>query len=278
MRLYNVTNITNTMTYLYGQDGSTVREFPGGAEQRSIELSKQGGISFYGYDVDGNKIDSGPDGPRTPFFGSAYIQNKLEYRDLVLNFGLRYERVDLNEPMPNNLEAPAFDAQYDYIDVSQLSETKPYDYLLPRVNFAFPVTDRTVFYAQYGKYIQMASLNGLIQPVRILSAEVLPTTRSPYDLGGNVVGFLAKPEKTTQYELGIRQSLSDNFAFTITTFYKDLRDLLRADRVISTGQGEVAEGNPLIVALVNNDFGTVKGLEMTLELRRTRRLAARFKF
>ncbi len=277
MRQFQVNNISAAQTYLFGQTGNVPRTFENDI-QRRIELSKRGDIRFYGYDVDGNKLNSGPDGPRHPFFGSAYLQNKLEYRDLVLNLGLRYERIDINEPVPDNLEAPTFDPKFDYIDESTLKETPANDYLLPRINFAFPVTDRTVFYAQYGKYVQMPQLNGLIQPVRVLSGEVLPTSRSPFDLGGLVVGFLAKPERTTQYEMGIRQALSDNFAFTITTFYKDLRDLLRADRVISTGQGEVAEGNPLIVALLNNDFGTVKGLEMTMELRRVRRLSARLNY
>lgn len=277
MRLFAVGDIAAALTYLNGTNGNAIRQFESDT-QRRIELSRRGGISYYGYDVDGNKNNSGADGPRNPFFGSAYLQNKLEYRDLVLNFGLRFERIDINEPTPDNLEAPTYDPKLNYIDESTLGRTKAQDYVLPRINFAFPVTDRTVFYAQYGKYVQMGQLSGLIQPIRVLSNLVLPTSRSPYNLGGALAGFLAKPERTTQYEMGIRQSLNDNFAFTITTFYKDLRDQLRQDRVISTGRGEVAEGNPILVALQNNDFGTVKGLEMTLELRRTKRLAARFNY
>ncbi|MGH7450041.1 MAG: TonB-dependent receptor [bacterium] len=278
MRLYSVGDIAAALTYLYGQTGNVIRQFDN-EEQRRIELSKRGVFTFYGYDVDGKKINSGPDGPRNPFFGSAYLQNKLEYRDLVLNFGLRFESIDINEPAPLNLEAPAYDAQYDYIDESQLTKTKANNYVLPRVNFAFPVTEKTVFYAQYGKYVQMSQLNGVITSIRNLSRYVLPTSRLPYELGGGrIIGFLAKPERTTQYEMGIRHALTDNFALTITTFYKDLRDLLRQDRYISTGQGDIASGNPILVAFLNNDFGTVKGLEMTLELRRTKRLATRVNY
>ena len=277
MRLFNPTNIAAALTYLNGSTGNSTRQFTSDL-QRKVELTRAGGIAYFGYDVDGNKVNSGPDGARHPFFASAYVQNKLEYRDLVINLGLRFERIDINEPIPDNIEAPTYDPSLNYIDESTLGETEANDYVLPRINFAFPVTDKTVFYAQYGKYVQMSALNGLIHPISVLSSETLPTSRSPIDLGGNVVGFLAKPERTTQYEMGIRQSLSDNFAFTITTFYKDLRDLLRADRVISTGASDVAAGNPLIVALVNNDFGTVKGLEMTMELRRVKRLAARLNY
>jgi outer membrane receptor protein involved in Fe transport len=81
-----------------------------------------------------------------------------------------------------------------------------------------------------------------------------------------------KPERNTQYELGFRQSLSDNFATTISGFYKDLRNQLSIRRVFND------LGNPMFVALQNEDFGTVKGLEFTFELRRTNRLAAKVNY
>jgi hypothetical protein len=81
-----------------------------------------------------------------------------------------------------------------------------------------------------------------------------------------------KPERTTQYEMGIRQVLSDNFAFTVTGFYKDLRDLMALRRQTNS------LGVPIFVAYKNEDFGTTKGLEMTLELRRTNRLSAKVNY
>jgi hypothetical protein len=48
--------------------------------------------------------------------------------------------------------------------------------------------------------------------------------------------------------------------------------------VFADGSGTLAAGTPIFVGWINNDFGTSKGLEMTLELRRTQRLAARVNY
>ena len=271
MRRYRVGGIRQALTFLYGIDGNTPRTFESERE-RIIRLTKAGFFTYYGYDVDGNRVDSGPNGPRNPLFASLYIQNKLEYRDLIINLGLRYERFDIKILKPDNPFDPKFDQKLDWIDENSLVEVGKYEYLLPRVTFSFPVTDRTVFYALYGKYAQMPSLNQIYRGLRLLSATVSPRTRSPYGFWGLLAAWTAKPERTTSYELGLRQAITDNFAFTITSFYRDLRDQLRYDRVYSP------DGSVIISGLVNNDFGTVKGIELTLELRRTKRLAGRINY
>ena len=276
MRAYSVNDIRGYMDFLYGIDGTTNRSFTDDYVRR-VELAKAGNIQTYGFDIDGvNKVDSGINGPRNPLFASAYVQSKLEYRDLIINLGVRYERLDAKVLQPDNVSNPTYDKTNLWIDENSVIETEANDYLLPRINFAFPVTDRTVFYAQYGKYVQMPNLNDLYRGgIRTLSRDVIPETRSLYGFFGQYVGFTAKPERTEQYELGIRQSLTDNFALTITTFYKDMQDLLRLDRVVADGSGAQAAGTPIIAGWINNDFATSKGLELTLELRRTKRLAAK---
>lgn len=280
MRFYQVNNIRGYLQYLYGIDGQTTRTF---ADEyvRRVELSRTniGNIFYYGWDVDGiNKVNSGVNGPTNPLFASGYVQSKLEYRDLIINFGLRYERLDAKVLQPDDFENPTYDKSNDYIDETTLRESPANDYILPRVNFAFPVTDRTVFYAQYGKYVQMPNLNDLYRGgVKQLSTTINPQSRIIYSLGTGAsgVGYAAKPERSEQYELGIRQSVTDNFAFTVTTFYKELQDLLRLDRIVADGTGSLERGTPIYVGWLNTDFGTSKGLELTLELRRTKRLAAK---
>lgn len=285
MRGYSIGNIRNYLEYFYDdQTGAAKRDVTDPLLTR-VEAAKGtiGNIGFYGYDADGRtKINSGVYGARHPMFASGYMQTKWEYRDLILNVGLRYERIDAKVLQPVSAEiSPNDKSLYDPTNQtlleSSVTETEAQDFLLPRVNFAFPVTDRTVFYAQYGKYVQMPNLDDLYRGgFRTLSRDVLPETRSLYGFFGQYVGFTAEPEKTEQFELGIRQSLTDNFAFTVTSFYKDLSDQLRLDRVYADGKGTLANGTPILSGWVNNDFGTSKGLELTLELRRTKRLAAKF--
>ncbi len=281
MRSYSVNDISAYLVYLYGRDGASTRTFANDYLRR-VELGSRGNIFYLGWDVDGkSKVNSGPLGPRHPLFGSSYVQTKWEYRDLILNFGLRYERIDAKilQPVNPEIQPQDYDAVNLFIKEEAVTETDAYDYLLPRLNFSFPVTDRTVFYAQYGKYIQMPNLNDLFRGgIRSLSRDVLPESRSLYGFFNQYVGFTAKPERTDQYELGIRQTVTDNFAFTLTAFYKNLRDQLRFDRLLADGTGRLAAGTPFVSGWFNNDIGTSKGLEMTLELRRTKRLSARVNY
>jgi outer membrane receptor protein involved in Fe transport len=272
-RSYSVGNIAAAMTFLNGPDGKTPQSFTS-AEQRRVLLSQRGVINHYGYDVDGNKVTGdGVDAPRKPFFASAYLQNKLEFQDLVLNFGLRFEHFDSKNKTFADPLAPydsLFNQTLDVIREDKLVDQEAVSYVLPRISFSFPVTANTVFYAMYGLYAQMPSLNQLYVGNTTLSRTVSINTRGNAFL--TPVGLLLRPERTTQYEVGFRQAISDNLALTLTGFHKDLKDQIGVRPFLN------AAGNRIFYAYLNEDFGTVKGLELTLDLRRTNRLSARFNY
>ena len=272
-RSYTVNSIQRSMEYLYGLYGTTPRTFES-LEKLSIELAKTsaGNINYYGYDVFGNEVDSDPDGPQKPLFASAYIQNKFEFRDLILNVGARLEYYDTKAKgfADPNQYMSVFNEDLDVIDRSKLVEAEPFKLVLPRLSFSFPVTDKTVFYAMYGKYAQLASLNQLYVGNTVLSRTLSPISRGNAYL--TPVGFMMKPERTTQYEMGFRQLITDNFAFSLTGFYKDLKNLLSLRSYLDPN------GVPQFSAYLNEDFGTVKGLELSLDLRRTNRLSARINY
>lgn len=268
-RHYNVGNIQSAMEFLYGENGKSIRTFPNQNDRR-VRLAKAGVINHYGYDVMGNPVESGLDGPRKPLFASAYVQNKYEYQDLIINFGLRYEYFDTKNKTFSDPLNPSFDPNLDVIDESKLVEQDAFSFVLPRISFSFPVTAATVFFAQYGKYAQMPSLENLYVGNTLLSRTVSIFTRGNAFL--TPVGFLMVPERSTHYEMGIRQSLSDNFAVTFNGFYKDYRDQLQVRSFVN------ATGNKLFTAFLNEDFETSKGIELTLELRRVNRLAAKLNY
>ncbi|HWP81959.1 MAG TPA: TonB-dependent receptor [Bacteroidota bacterium] len=270
-RFYSVFNIQQAMEFLYGTNGNSPRSFADMNDLR-VGLAKLN-INHYGYDVFGYEVDSGVDGPREPLFASAYIQNKFEYEDLILNVGARFEHFDTNAKVfadPSTAPTEAMNLTLDVIDDSKLVDAKPFNLLLPRISFSFPVTDRTVFYAMYGKYAQMPSLNQLYVGHTILSRTVSSISSGNAFL--TPVGFLMRPQRTTQYEIGLRQLISDNFAFTATGFYRDMRDQLAVRSFVDD------RGNRIFTAYLNEDFGTVKGLELTVELRRTHRLQAKLSY
>lgn len=221
-------------------------------------------VDNYGYDVFGNKTEKGLEKPRKPLFGGLYIQDKIEYSDLVINAGLRFDYFDIDGHVfkdPTNIQ---FD-RFDKIDQSGLEKVKPFGQLSPRLGFSFPVTDQTVFHAQYGKFIQQTRLRDVYQGYNVIADNV----KGGYAIS-EPVGFGLKPERTTQYEIGFKQSIGDIFAFNITGFYKDIKDQIQI-RTIYAVEGANHEA---YYAWVNGDFSTVKGIEFKINLRRTNRLAA----
>jgi outer membrane receptor protein involved in Fe transport len=221
-------------------------------------------LNNYGYDVNGNPTESGLEAPRHPIFAAYYIQDKIEYSDLVINAGLRLDYIDIDGKEFENPNSVVFDSQ-DQINPEYLKDTKPVTQVSPRLGFSFPVTDRTVFHAQYGKFIQQSRLRDVYQGYNVIADNIK---------GGfaiqNPVGFGLRPERTTQYEIGFKQQLGESFAFDVTGFYKDIKDQIQI-RPIYAAEG--ARHNQYY-AFVNNDFSTVKGVELKFDLRRTERIAA----
>lgn len=281
IRSYSFDNISNYLVYLYGTDGKSPRRQFSSAYEERVRLTREGRITNYGYDINGNETDGTTfgdltvDKPQKPLFAAAYIQNRFEYNDLIVNVGVRYEYMDpkgLRLP-ESAFNSPRVDEALNLVDERQYVNLQSFSLVLPRISFSFPVTDRTVFFAQYGKFAQFPSLNQIYGNTVQFSGAVNPSTRQPYSLGaGSRLGWLLKPERSTQYEVGLRQALTDNLAFTLTGFYKDQKDQASIRRVFN------ALGVPVFVALQNEDFGTTKGVEMTLQLRRTNRLAAQVNF
>jgi len=79
-----------------------------------------------------------------------------------------------------------------------------------------------------------------------------------------------KPEKTISYEVGFRQLLTDNAALGFTGFYKEIKDLIQY-RNVGTNSSPAYPNS--YETYENVDFGTVKGIDVIFELRRTHNLS-----
>lgn len=221
-------------------------------------------LDNYGYDLYGNELNDGVDGPKNPVFAAYYIQDKMEFSDLILNLGLRLDYIDTDSKEfidPSNVK---FDSD-GIIDPAYMVDVDPTLQVSPRFGFSFPVTDQTVFHAQYGKFIQQSRLRDIYLGFNRTSDIVK---------GGfaelNPVGYGLKPERTTQYEIGFKQQLGENFAFDITAFYKDIKEQIQLRSIFA----DPTAAHVQYYALVNGDFATTRGFELQLDLRRTQRLAA----
>jgi outer membrane receptor protein involved in Fe transport len=217
-------------------------------------------VWHYGYDLYGNQSDVTANAPKKPVFAAFYIQDKLEYDNLVINAGIRFDYIftdDQELVNPHNVE---FD-ENDIVRPSSLRDLEAFTQWSPRLGFSFPVSEKTIFHAQYGKFFQQSRMRD------IYSTSDKATDAIKNYIG--IVGFGIKPEKTTQYEIGFRQQLGNNFAFDLTMFYKDIKDQVQRQPItIEPGADHTA-----YTAFVNRDFETVKGIELKLDFRRTMRVA-----
>ena len=75
-----------------------------------------------------------------------------------------------------------------------------------------------------------------------------------------------KSQKTTNYEIGFKQTLTSSSALTINAFYREMRDMIQYTRVAYAFPKEYNTYG-------NIDFGTVKGLSLAYEMRRTKNIS-----
>lgn len=241
-------------------------------------MGATGRVNAYGYDNYGREIDSDISvgdsifhfGPKEPLFMAVYLQDKIEFNDLIINAGLRYDYFDTkDQKLKDPANAPVHPTT-GYVLPEAWEKVEAFTQISPRLGFSFPVSDRTVFYGQYGKFIQMPKLNNMY----FGSADY----RDQLFTGGNFflapIGFGLEPIRTTSYEIGFRQQISSVAAFDITGFYKNVKGQPTLDRVDADPSGELTAYN----RYVNGDFATTQGLEFKLQLRRINRLQAQLNY
>ncbi len=240
--------------------------------------ASQGDYDGYGYDVYGEQIDSDvtlgdsvfQNGPRNPQFSAVYIHDKIEYNDLVVNVGLRWDLFDTDDVRLIDPGNPGVNLSTGLLEPSAFEEVDVFSQVSPRLGISFPVSERTVFYAQYGKFIQMPELNDTYYGNYGLSDQITS--------GGNFfiqpIGFGLEPIKSTSYELGFRQQVGDVAALELTGFYKNDKGQITVDRQSVPANSSVNT----YARLINGDFATTRGLEMKISLRRTNRLQSQLNY
>lgn len=223
----------------------------------------------YGFDVFGNETNTGEFAPKHPVLASGYLEDRIEVNDLIINAGLRYDYINMDSWAWANPLLPTINNSSHTIPDSSLASGTKYSFVSPRLGFSFPVTDRTVFHLQYGKFVQAPSLDiayrGVYQAAQITTGTNLFT---------NPIAYNPEPVRTTQYEIGFSQQFTDFAAFDITAFYKDIKGQLQYS-IIYTAPGAQRSSYQ---AFINQDFSTTKGVELSLKLRRINRIRAEINY
>ena len=139
------------------------------------------------------------------------------------------------------------------LNSNAFKDYEPQINIMPRIAFSFNISDEAVFFAHYDILTQRPTSNNRFSPIDYFFIESRDNLISNPDL---------RPEKTIDYELGFQQVLSKTSSLKISAFYKEMRDMIQVRNF--TG----AFPRPY-KAYGNLDFGTVKGLTLSYDLRRT---------
>jgi outer membrane receptor protein involved in Fe transport len=182
---------------------------------------------------------------RTPVEISAYIQDKIEIEDLIINIGLRYDYFDPQSRVPTDIRDPD-NSFLERPEEEAYVMAKPKQQVSPRVGFAFPITATGVIYASYGQFFQIPEFLRLYEnPTFNVRGGTFNTVLGNADL---------EAQRSVLYEIGLQQQLGDYLAMDLTVYHRDVRFLLGSS-LYSRYFGGDSYGR-----YENKDFGSVRGV------------------
>lgn len=246
-------------------------------DKKALSMNQvKGGIGAKREDIDFYQIQPTPSNVYTdiyhvyPIEGHAYVQDKLEYSGMVLNVGLRFDYFD---PKTSYCLDP-FDFIYGYrhsrsggvwneeeiivnpdgnyqhyVDIPRKEADKTYQ-ISPRIGVSYPISDRDKLHFSYGHFFQVPPLSYLYRSTQTQLTGAYPIMGNP-DL---------VPQKTIQYEIGVEHLFTDNLKANVSAYFKDIRDLTDSERVNY-------ESGLNYTKMVNADFGSVRGIEISVDQR-----------
>ncbi len=189
-----------------------------------------------------------------PLEYAAYLQDKLELGEIIVNAGLRYDYFDPDGYIPIDFNDPRHSALRDAKASAQLS---------PRLGIAYPITDQGVIHFSYGHFFQVPAYERLyINPDFEVSLVQLKGDQPPRGRFNAMGNAELQPQKTVSYEIGLKQGLTEYLTLDITGFNKDIRDLIGMEV-----RDDIYGGR--FFRFINRDYANIKGITLALDQRET---------
>ena len=197
---------------------------------------------------------------------AIYVNDIKNITDIT---GYRYENTwydkngaEINDPTTLNagsgVTAWVKDKDQSHVDVKSFKDYDPQWSVMPRISFSFPISDEALFFAHYDVLTQRPSNNF----TNIYNYYYFET------LSGSINNPALKPQQTIDHELGFTQKLTNSSSMTITAYYKEIRNMIQLYRYTGAYPKDYTSYS-------NLDFGTVKGLTASYDLRRTKNVRLR---
>ena len=206
-----------------------------------------------------------------PYEFAAYVQDKIEFNELIINVGLRFDYFYSDGKVLSDIKDPQIYSPFKLDHVfSNYSETTPDSLLVrrtiadretfwykkpdpkyqfsPRFGFSFPITAQGVIHFSYGHFFQNPEFRYLYY-----NPNFWITGPGASNLVGNAN---LNAERTIMYELGLQQQLTDNLYLHVTGFYRDIRDWVSTGVPIDSYSGSY-------YGYVNKDNAVAKGITLS---------------
>ena len=146
------------------------------------------------------------------------------------------------------------DANQQTVNEKSFKDYDPAWSVMPRISFSFPISDEALFFAHYDVLTQRPTSAFYCSPLYYYRFNESSRTMANPDL---------KPQQTIDYELGFQQKVTNTSSMTITAYYREIRNQIQMYRF--NGAYPKAYNS-----YSNLDFGTVKGLTASYDMRRTK--------
>ncbi|MCB9196993.1 MAG: carboxypeptidase regulatory-like domain-containing protein [Flavobacteriales bacterium] len=148
----------------------------------------------------------------------------------------------------------------DQIQSNAFTDYKPQINVMPRIAFSFPISDEALFFAHYDVLTKRPTTGNRlnITDYYFLNQGLNNTLNNPN----------LKPEKTIDYELGFQQVLTKKSSLKISGFYREQRNQVTLVNVAGAYPNSYRTWG-------NKDFGTIKGLTVSYDLRRSGNITMR---
>ena len=191
-----------------------------------------------------------------PYQLAAYFQDKIELDYLIVNVGVRldYFQPDANVlSYPTNIAVldgftPPFPGTYFY-------KAKAKYQVSPRLGISYPITDKGAVHISYGHFFQVPPFDYLYRNPNFR----IPLTSDENPINQNTIGNAdLKPQQTVMYEIGLQQEILTDFGINVTTYYKDIRNLLGVELFLKNNFKRYAK-------FINTDYGSVTGFTISFQ-------------
>ena len=194
-----------------------------------------------------------------PNEGALFAQNQFNYEGFVGHVGLRADYIFLGEQADDAVNERS-NGMTEGVAQAYLEHTKEFFghrykvFWSPRLGINHPITDRDAMHFNFGHFIQFPRRSYYFTKIGSQSSEAFP-------LVGNLD---LDPQRSVQYEFGVRHQFTDDDALDITFYNKDVYDYPNARQPL--------EATARRLVYINDDFSRTRGIELVFRHRAAKRI------